>query len=62
MIVDNWNHTSEQVAKEAGATFIPTKDIFISTEVNLFADDHFHPNDIGYKLIAERILNYLVRE
>lgn len=62
MIVEDWNHTSEQVAKEAGATFIPTKDIFTSTEVNLFADDHFHPNDIGYKLIAERILNYLVIE
>lgn len=62
MIVDDWNHTSEQVAKEAGATFIPTKDIFINTEVDLFADDHFHPNDLGYKLMAERILNYLVIE
>lgn len=61
MIVDDWNNTSKQIAEENGATFIPTKDLFMSTEeVNLFADDHFHPNSYGYQLMAKRILNYLV--
>jgi lysophospholipase L1-like esterase len=62
MIVDDWNNTSKKVAEEFDATFIPTKDLFINTNTNLFADDHFHPNDNGYQLIAERILNYLVIE
>jgi lysophospholipase L1-like esterase len=60
MIVDDWNHTSNQVAKDYGATFIPTKDLFVTEEVSLFADDHFHPNEYGYRRMAERILNYLV--
>ncbi|WP_047983861.1 SGNH/GDSL hydrolase family protein [Ornithinibacillus californiensis] len=60
MIVDDWNHTSNQVANDYGAIFIPTKDLFVTEEVNLFADDHFHPNEYGYRRMAERILNYLV--
>lgn len=59
-IVDDWNYTGKQVAEEHGAIFIPTKDLFINGDLNLFADDHFHPNEYGYQLIAERILDYLV--
>lgn len=62
LIVDDWNNTGLAVAEEFGGTFIPTKDLFISNEVNLFAEDHFHPNELGYQRIAERILNYLVLE
>ncbi|GGA63503.1 SGNH/GDSL hydrolase family protein [Ornithinibacillus halotolerans] len=62
MIADDWNSTSQQVAEKAGATFIPTKDLFTDESVNLFAEDHFHPNEFGYQRIAERILNYLVVE
>ncbi len=60
MIVDEWNETGRQVAEDYRATFVPTKDLFISNSTNLFAEDHFHPNDEGYQRIAERILNYLV--
>jgi lysophospholipase L1-like esterase len=59
-IVDDWNYTGKQVAEEHGAIFVPTKDLFINGDLNLFADDHFHPNEYGYQLIAERILDYLV--
>ncbi|GIO26767.1 SGNH/GDSL hydrolase family protein [Ornithinibacillus bavariensis] len=62
MIVDDWNNTSKKVAEDYGVTFIPTKDLFINTNNNLFADDHFHPNENGYQLMAERILKYLVIE
>jgi lysophospholipase L1-like esterase len=59
-IVDDWNYTGKQVAEVHGAIFVPTKDLFINGDLNLFADDHFHPNEYGYQLIAERILDYLV--
>jgi lysophospholipase L1-like esterase len=59
MIVDDWNNTGKQVAEDYGATFIPTKDLFINQDANLFAEDHFHPNEYGYQLMAERIANYL---
>ncbi|MEN2767202.1 SGNH/GDSL hydrolase family protein [Ornithinibacillus xuwenensis] len=62
MIVNDWNYIGKKVAESYGETFIPTKDLFMSEEVNLFAEDHFHPNETGYQRIAERILNYLVVE
>lgn len=62
MIVTDWNNTSEKVAVDFGAVFIPTKDLFLETNVNLFASDHFHPNGLGYQRMAARILNYLVQE
>lgn len=62
MIVDDWNNTSKFVAEDYGATFIPTKDLFMNQEVNLFAEDHFHPNHNGYQLIADRILDYFVMD
>lgn len=60
MIVDIWNDTGESVAEEFdNVIFIPTKDLFIPSDIELLADDHFHPNTIGYKLIAKRVLDYL---
>src|SRR5699024_1503379 len=44
-IVNNWNDVSANIAAENDAvTFIPTADLFVDSDVALFADDHFHPN------------------
>lgn len=60
-IVDDWNQTSEAITKEfQKTTFIPIKDLFEDSDINLFSDDHFHPNKIGYHRMAERVLEYLI--
>lgn len=60
-IVDDWNETGQLVTNEhENATFVPIKDLFDHAEIELFADDHFHPNKSGYQLMAERVLDYLI--
>lgn len=62
-IVDNWNQTSKNMTEEyEDVTFIPIKDLFDVTEVNLLAEDHFHPNKVGYHRMAKRVLEYLTEE
>ncbi|MUK90675.1 hypothetical protein GMD78_20170 [Ornithinibacillus sp. L9] len=59
-IVDSWNSTGKVIVEEqVQGTFIPTKDLFMNTKLDLFADDNFHPNEYGYELMAERVLEYL---
>jgi len=60
LIVNQWNQASERtVANYSPATFIPIKDLFDETIINLFAEDHFHPNEHGYERMARRVLEYL---
>ncbi|MGY0693341.1 SGNH/GDSL hydrolase family protein [Virgibacillus sp. FSP13] len=60
-IVKDWNTTGKNVAKEyENVTFIPTIDLFANSDVDLFAEDNFHPNTHGYKLMAKRVLEYLI--
>lgn len=62
-IVNNWNDVSANIAAENDAvTFIPTADLFVDSDVALFADDHFHPNYLGYYRIARRVLEYITEE
>lgn len=57
LVLDNWNKTSEQVVAGFENTFfIGIDDIFQASEENLLHTDFFHPNDLGYKRIAERVL------
>ncbi|MBM7551936.1 SGNH/GDSL hydrolase family protein [Thalassobacillus pellis] len=59
-IMDDWNQIGRNtVAKYDNATFIPINDLFLTTEEDLLWEDHFHPNQKGYKLIAERVLEYI---
>jgi len=59
-ILTNWNNTGRKLTLQySQAHFIPTNDLFQIEDVNLLADDNFHPNATGYTLIAERILTYI---
>lgn len=61
VILEDWNETTEQLAEEDDQIFyVPTEDLFSDdTEGSLLAEDRFHPNDAGYKLMAQRVLDYL---
>lgn len=60
IIVDEWNKTSKAVVGSYDSiTYIPTADLFEDTEADLFAEDNFHPNHLGYQRIAKRVLEYL---
>jgi lysophospholipase L1-like esterase len=60
LIIDNWNEAGKSLTDEYdNLGYIPTKDLFSNTNISLLADDKFHPNTSGYKLIAQRVLEYL---
>jgi lysophospholipase L1-like esterase len=59
-IIDNWNEAGKVVSEEyENVTYIPTKDLFTNSTIDLLAEDQFHPNISGYKLMAQRVLEYL---
>ncbi|MEQ6376079.1 GDSL-type esterase/lipase family protein [Bacillaceae bacterium S4-13-56] len=59
-IMVDWNQIGREVMNsyEMG-TFIPIKDLFEPNTNELLSDDNFHPNDKGYQLIGERVLEYI---
>lgn len=62
-IVNSWNEIGLDVTKSYEHThYIPMKDVFDESDIDLFADDNFHPNHTGYELMAKRILDYVLEE
>lgn len=62
-IVGDWNQTGKSLSEQYDRlTFIPMKDIFDYATEDLFSDDNFHPNLLGYQKMAERVLEYLTKE
>ncbi|NYE07338.1 lysophospholipase L1-like esterase [Bacillus niacini] len=60
MIIDSWNEAGKSLAEKYDhVRYIPTKDLFSNTNLDLLAEDEFHPNTTGYKLMAQRVLEYL---
>ncbi|WP_031536012.1 MULTISPECIES: SGNH/GDSL hydrolase family protein [unclassified Bacillus (in: firmicutes)] len=60
-IVTDWNNTSEKVLAEYDHTyFVSIESIFENPTSDLLYEDYFHPNDQGYKLIAEAIYNKML--
>ncbi|MFT4413718.1 SGNH/GDSL hydrolase family protein [Fredinandcohnia humi] len=58
IIINNWNHTGQTVTEEfENVHFIPVADLFSDSDTNLLANDYFHPNTVGYKQIARRVLD-----
>lgn len=60
-IMEDWNEIGKDVVNEdTNAYFIEIEDIFSNSKENLlFQEDHFHPNDRGYELIASRIYDQM---
>lgn len=59
-IVNDWNLTSQTIVDDYEyTTFIPIKDLFENPSERLLSDDNFHPNDLGYRLMAKRVLEFL---
>jgi lysophospholipase L1-like esterase len=60
MIMESWNDAGMTVTEDfQNVNFIPIYDLFSTTDENLLAEDHFHPNTKGYKLMAKRVLDFL---
>jgi lysophospholipase L1-like esterase len=60
MIIDNWNDAGKSLTEEyENVSYIPTKDIFSQSTIDLLSEDEFHPNTSGYKQMAQRVLDYL---
>ncbi|HEY4601788.1 MAG TPA: SGNH/GDSL hydrolase family protein [Cerasibacillus sp.] len=55
-----WNEVGQEVtANDSRAYFIPTADLFVGRTSELLSDDYFHPNQAGYEVIANRIIQFL---
>ncbi|OZM57191.1 hypothetical protein CIB95_06920 [Lottiidibacillus patelloidae] len=59
-IIIDWNSIGLEVALSySNGYYIPINDIFVGDTNLLLAEDNFHPNARGYKLMANRIVDYL---
>lgn len=59
-IIENWNSTSRAITLEyEEVSYIPVQDLFQAGESQYFSEDNFHPNQRGYRVIAERVFNYI---
>lgn len=55
-VVRGWNHATETLTGQfEKIVFVPTFDLFQLSVQDYLYSDHFHPNQAGYKLIAERL-------
>lgn len=61
-VVTNWNATTISILDEYPNTaYVPIQDIFTDRTENLLDDDQFHPNQKGYQLIGNNIINEIKR-
>ncbi len=56
-IVVDWNASLEKLAlNDKNVYIIPTFDLFQNRGKELLYSDHFHPNEVGYTYMAERLV------
>jgi len=56
-IVVDWNASLEKLALNAKNVYItPTFDLFQNRGKELLYSDHFHPNEVGYTYMADRLV------
>ncbi len=60
-IVVDWNASLEKVALNDKNVYItPTFDLFQNRGKDLLYSDHFHPNEVGYTYMSERLVQNVV--
>lgn len=60
-IVVDWNASLEKLALNDKNVYItPTFDLFQKRGKDLLYSDHFHPNEVGYTYMAERLVQNVV--
>ncbi|MDR6226376.1 SGNH/GDSL hydrolase family protein [Desmospora profundinema] len=59
-LVREWNQSIEEtIANDPGVVMIPVYDLFQLNPDHYLYTDHFHPNDNGYQMMADRLLQTL---
>jgi lysophospholipase L1-like esterase len=59
-IIQEWNLGTEEVlAKYEKVYYIPIFDVFKGKENDYLFEDYIHPNELGYKQMANRVLTYI---
>ncbi len=53
-IIQGWNETIQQVSKQDNRTFISLEHLGEGPVESYYSTDYFHPNGIGYEVIADR--------
>lgn len=60
-IVVDWNASLEKLAiNNKNVYIIPTFDLFQNRGKDLLYSDHFHPNEVGYTYMADRLVQNVV--
>jgi lysophospholipase L1-like esterase len=55
-VIHDWNDASQEILSDYDKTlFVKIEDLFIDAGDTLLYEDYFHPNDEGYKMIADRM-------
>ncbi|MGF3103350.1 SGNH/GDSL hydrolase family protein [Rossellomorea sp. DUT-2] len=55
-VIHDWNGASRAILSDYDKTlFVKIEDLFIDAGDTLLFEDYFHPNDEGYKMIADRM-------
>ncbi|MEH7545317.1 MULTISPECIES: SGNH/GDSL hydrolase family protein [Bacillaceae] len=62
-IVAEWNQIGQSVVNQYSLSyFVSIGDLFLNADEDVLYTDNFHPNDKGYKLMAERINEALANQ
>lgn len=60
LLLHEWNHHATSLStKLHNLTVVPTYDLFETYLTKYLANDHFHPNEVGYERMAERVMQVL---
>ncbi|MGD6956162.1 SGNH/GDSL hydrolase family protein [Rossellomorea aquimaris] len=61
-VIHDWNDSSREILSDYDKTlFVKIEDLFIDAGDTLLFEDYFHPNDEGYKMIADRMFINLTK-
>jgi len=60
LFVQDWNHEVFKIVNRyPEMTLVPTFDLFEHNVMSYLASDRYHPNQLGYERIAERVLQLI---